>query len=195
MSAIAFIGLGNMGIGMATNLAKAGHDVRALDLSEEAVVRAVTAGCKGARNTKDAVEAADVVVTMLPAGAHVKMVYGGEDGVFAHAREGTLFIDCSTIDVASAREVIGSATHKGFEMIDAPVSGGVGGALVQLAKRRGARVIAMASDPKHADVAALGPDALLSRAPENLRAALENEKVTVVAAVVGNDMVGRPTKF
>ena len=128
MTTIAFIGLGNMGIGMATNLAKAGHDVRALDLSEEAVVRAVTAGCKGARNTKDAVEAADVVVTMLPAGAHVKMVYGGEDGVFAHAREGTLFIDWSTIDVASAREVIGSAMHKGFEMIDAPVSGGVGGA-------------------------------------------------------------------
>ena len=128
MTIIAFIGLGNMGIGMATNLAKAGHDVRALDISEEAVVRAVTAGCVGARDTKDAVETADVVITMLPAGAHVKMVYGGEDGVFAHAREGTLFIDCSTIDVASAREVIGSATHKGFEMIDAPVSGGVGGA-------------------------------------------------------------------
>ena len=65
---------------------------------------------------------------MLPAGAHVKMVYGVEDGVFEHAQKGTLMIDCSTIDVASAREVIGSATHKGFEMIDAPVSGGVGGA-------------------------------------------------------------------
>ena len=128
MTIIAFIGLGNMGIGMATNLAKAGHDVRALDISEEAVVRAVSAGCKGARDTKDAVEAADVVITMLPAGAHVKMVYGGEDGVFEHARKDTLFIDCSTIDVASAREVISSATHKGFDMIDAPVSGGVGGA-------------------------------------------------------------------
>ena len=128
MSIIAFIGLGNMGIGMATNLAKAGHEVRALDISKEAIARAVEAGCVGAANAKDAVEKADVVVTMLPAGAHVKMVYGGEDGVFNYAQKGTLFLDCSTIDVASAREVIASADHKGFEMIDAPVSGGVGGA-------------------------------------------------------------------
>ena len=128
MTTIAFIGLGNMGIGMAANLAKAGYDVRALDISEEAVVRAVAAGCVGARNTKDAVETADIVITMLPAGAHVKMVYGGEDGVFEHAKKGTLMMDCSTIDVASAREVISSAAHKGFAMIDAPVSGGVGGA-------------------------------------------------------------------
>ena len=128
MTTIAFIGLGNMGIGMATNLAKAGHEVRALDLSKDAVERAVEAGCIAAENAKDAVESADVVVTMLPAGAHVKMVYGGEDGVFEHASNGTLMIDCSTIDVASAREVISSATHKGFDMIDAPVSGGVGGA-------------------------------------------------------------------
>lgn len=128
MTTIAFIGLGNMGIGMATNLAKAGNEVRALDLSKDAVARAVAAGCIGAKNSKDAVETADVVVTMLPAGAHVKMVYGGEDGVFSYAKKGALFIDCSTIDVASAREVISSATHKGFQMIDAPVSGGVGGA-------------------------------------------------------------------
>lgn len=128
MTTIAFIGLGNMGIGMATNLAKAGYDVRALDISKDAVARAVEAGCIGAKNSKDAVENADVVITMLPAGAHVKMVYGGEDGVFEYARKGTLFIDCSTIDVASAREVISSAEHKGFDMIDAPVSGGVGGA-------------------------------------------------------------------
>jgi len=125
MTIIAFIGLGNMGIGMATNLAKAGHMVRALDLSNDAVVRAVEAGCVGAKNAKDAIETADVVITMLPAGAHVKMVYGGEDGVFEYASKGTLMIDCSTIDVASAREVIGSAVHKGFAMIDAPVSGGV----------------------------------------------------------------------
>ena len=128
MTIVAFIGLGNMGIGMATNLAKAGHEVRALDISKDAVARAVEAGCVGAKNAKDAVETADVVVTMLPAGAHVKMVYGGEDGVFEYAPKGTLMIDCSTIDVASAREVIGSAVHKGFAMIDAPVSGGVGGA-------------------------------------------------------------------
>jgi len=128
MTNIAFIGLGNMGIGMATNLAAAGHMVKALDISKDAIARAEKAGCIGAKSAKDAVETADVVVTMLPAGAHVKLVYGGEDGVFGHAQKGTLMIDCSTIDVASAREVIASATHKGFEMIDAPVSGGVGGA-------------------------------------------------------------------
>jgi 3-hydroxyisobutyrate dehydrogenase len=128
MTTIAFIGLGNMGIGMATNLAKAGHEVRALDISKDAVARAVDAGCVGAANAKDAVENADVVdmkdavngaetvITMLPAGAHVKMVYGGEDGVFEHASKGMLMIDCSTIVVASAREVIGSATHTGFDM-------------------------------------------------------------------------------
>jgi len=128
MTKIAFIGLGNMGIGMAENLAKAGHEVRALDISKDAVEAAVKAGCVGTKNAKDAVESADVVITMLPAGAHVKLVYGGEDGVFNYAQKGTLMIDCSTIDVASAREVIASADYKGFEMIDAPVSGGVGGA-------------------------------------------------------------------
>ena len=128
MTTIAFIGLGNMGIGMATNLARAGHEVRALDISKEAIARAVEAGCIGAKNAKDAVETADMVVTMLPAGAHVKLVYGGEDGVFNYAKKDALMIDCSTIDVASAREVIASAHHNGFDMIDAPVSGGVGGA-------------------------------------------------------------------
>ena len=128
MTTIAFIGLGNMGIGMATNLAKAGHEVRALDISKDAIGRAVEAGCVGAKNAKDAVETADVIITMLPAGAHVKLVYGGEDGAFNYAKKGALMIDCSTIDVASAREVIASAQYKGFDMIDAPVSGGVGGA-------------------------------------------------------------------
>lgn len=128
MTQIAFIGLGNMGIGMAGNLAAAGHIVRALDISKDAIARAVTAGCQGAETVKDAVSAADVVVSMLPAGAHVKMVYGDDDGVFSHARPGTLFIDCSTIDVSSAREVISKAETQGFAMIDAPVSGGVGGA-------------------------------------------------------------------
>lgn len=128
MTTIAFIGLGNMGIGMASNLAKAALDVRALDLSEDAVARAVDAGCTAAKDTKDAVSNADIVVTMLPAGKHVKMVYGDAGGVFDHARSGTLFIDCSTIDVASARAVISEAEARGFDMIDAPVSGGVGGA-------------------------------------------------------------------
>lgn len=128
MTKIAFIGLGNMGLGMAANLAKAGHEVKALDISKDAIAKAVEAGCEAAKNTQDAVSGADVVVTMLPAGAHVKLVYAGEDGVFSHAKADTLFIDCSTIDVASAREVISHAENQGFAMIDAPVSGGVGGA-------------------------------------------------------------------
>lgn len=128
MTIIAFIGLGNMGIGMARNLAKAGYDVRAMDLSEKAVANAVKAGCKAAKGTADAVSEADVVVTMLPAGKHVRTVYMDADGVFAHAKKGTLFIDSSTIDVPTARDVISQADEKGFAMIDAPVSGGVGGA-------------------------------------------------------------------
>ena len=125
MTTIAFIGLGNMGLGMASNLAKAGHEVRALDISADAVAKAVDAGCVKAGNAKDAVGPADVVVTMLPAGKHVELVYAD---VMIHAQPGTLFIDCSTIDVDTARQVIGLAENNGFAMIDAPVSGGVGGA-------------------------------------------------------------------
>ena len=125
MTIIAFIGLGNMGIGMATNLAKAGHDVRGYDLSNDAVMAAVKAGCEQAHGLADAVKGADVVVTMLPAGKHVRGVY---TDIFKSAKLGTLFIDSSTIDIASARDVIGLAVDAGFEMIDAPVSGGVGGA-------------------------------------------------------------------
>lgn len=128
MSIIGFIGLGNMGLGMAANLAKAGHEVRALDISETALARAVEAGCVAAKDAKDAVQNADVVVTMLPAGKHVRLVYGDSDGVFAHAKAGTLFIDSSTIDVQSARDVTSKAIENGFAMIDAPVSGGVAGA-------------------------------------------------------------------
>ncbi|WP_416877138.1 3-hydroxyisobutyrate dehydrogenase [Litorimonas sp.] len=128
MTTIAFIGLGNMGIGMATNLAKADYDVRAFDLSEAAIANAVKAGCKAAKDVKDAVSEADVVVTMLPAGKHVRTVYTSEEGVFSYAKKGTLFIDSSTIDVPTARDIIAKAEAKGFAMIDAPVSGGVGGA-------------------------------------------------------------------
>ena len=128
MSTIAFIGLGNMGLGMAANLAGAGHDVRALDISKEAIAKAVDAGCIGASNMKDAVSSADVVISMLPAGKHVRLVYGDDDGVFEHVKAGALLIDCSTIDVDSARAVISEAHARGFDMIDAPVSGGVGGA-------------------------------------------------------------------
>ncbi len=128
MTVIGFIGLGNMGAGMAANLAKAGHDVRAFDLSEAALIKASEAGCRPAESLADCVNDADVVVTMLPAGKHVRAVYEGGDGIFKHAKDGALFIDSSTIDVDSARHVISEATLKGFAMIDAPVSGGVGGA-------------------------------------------------------------------
>jgi 3-hydroxyisobutyrate dehydrogenase len=128
MTAIAFIGLGNMGGPMAANLVKTGAQVAAFDLSREAMARAAEAGARPAQSVADAVGAADVVVTMLPAGAHVKKAYTEESGVFAHARRGALFIDSSTIDVETARAVIAEATARGFEMVDAPVSGGVGAA-------------------------------------------------------------------
>ncbi len=128
MTTIAFIGLGNMGLGMAANLAKAGHDVRAFDLSKDAMARAVEAGCTAANDAASAVSEADLVVTMLPAGKHVRAVYMDDGGVFDHAKAGALCIDCSTIDVDTARAVIKAAGERGFAMIDAPVSGGVGGA-------------------------------------------------------------------
>lgn len=128
MTAIAFIGLGNMGGPMAANLVKAGHSVGAFDLSREALERAVEAGCSRAASASDAVRSADVVVSMLPAGAHVKKAYADEGGVFASARKGALFIDSSTIDVDTARFVVAEAGKRGFDMVDAPVSGGVGAA-------------------------------------------------------------------
>ena len=123
---IAFIGLGNMGGGMAANLLKNGHAVRAFDLSEEALAKAEEAGAVRASSAADATAGADAVVTMLPAGKHVEAVYTGE--VFAAARAGALFLDCSTIDVTTARRVADAAAAKGFEMVDAPVSGGIAAA-------------------------------------------------------------------
>ncbi|SEH16493.1 3-hydroxyisobutyrate dehydrogenase [Sphingopyxis sp. YR583] len=123
---IAFIGLGNMGGGMAANLAKAGHEVRAFDLSEEALSRAVEAGCTRAVSAAEAVTGAEAVVTMLPAGKHVASVY--ESQVFPNAAPGTLLLDCSTIDVATARANIEAATAKGLVAVDAPVSGGIAAA-------------------------------------------------------------------
>ncbi|MEE2691982.1 MAG: 3-hydroxyisobutyrate dehydrogenase [Pseudomonadota bacterium] len=128
MTSIAFIGLGNMGGPMAANLAKAGYAVSAFDLSPAALAKAAEAGCMKADSVPSAVKDADVVVTMLPAGAHVRRVYAEEGGVIANAKKGALFIDSSTIDVDSARAVIAAATKAGFQMVDAPVSGGVGGA-------------------------------------------------------------------
>lgn len=123
---IAFIGLGNMGGGMAANLAKAGHEVRAFDLSEEALARAVEAGCTRAASAAEAVTGAEAVMTMLPAGKHVASVYESE--VFPNAAPGTLLLDCSTIDVATARANIEAATAKGLVAVDAPVSGGIAAA-------------------------------------------------------------------
>lgn len=125
MSAIAFIGLGNMGGGMALNLVKAGHEVRAVDLSAEAIAKAVAGGAVDGGSVAEAVAGADIVVTMLPAGKHVRAVY---EDVFAAAAPGTLFLDCSTIDVDSARAVGADAAGKGFDMVDAPVSGGTAAA-------------------------------------------------------------------
>lgn len=126
MARIAFIGLGNMGGGMAGNLAKAGHDVHAFDLSADALDKARLAGCSPVASAGEACEGAEAVVTMLPAGTHVEQVYG--DSVFAVAPTSAILMDCSTIDVATARRVAQAAAGKGFAMVDAPVSGGIAAA-------------------------------------------------------------------
>ena len=128
MSKIAFIGLGNMGGPMSANLLKAGHDVLGFDLVPALLDGFAKAGGKVAKSAAAAVAEAEVVITMLPAGAHVRAVYAGDGGVFPHARKGALLIDSSTIDVESARFVAKAAAEHGFDMVDAPVSGGVGGA-------------------------------------------------------------------
>jgi 3-hydroxyisobutyrate dehydrogenase len=126
MARIAFIGLGHMGGGMAPNLAKAGHEVHAFDLSEAALTAAVESGCTAAGSTAEAVAEADAVITMLPAARHVTDVY--RDHVFGKAPAGAILIDCSTIDVATARLVEEEAAAQGHQMVDAPVSGGIAAA-------------------------------------------------------------------
>ena len=128
MTAIGFIGLGNMGGPMAANLLKAGHDVTGFDLSAPALERLVAGGGKRAAGAAQAAAAGDIVITMLPAGPHVRAVYLGDGGIIAAVRKGSLLIDCSTIDVETARAVGKSAGDAGYGMLDAPVSGGVGGA-------------------------------------------------------------------
>lgn len=123
---IAFIGLGNMGGGMAANLVKAGHQVHAFDLAQAALDRAAQNGCVPFANARGAVAGADAVITMLTNGAVVKAVYSGD--VIGHAPAGALLLDCSTIDVASAREVTALAREGGYRMVDAPVSGGISAA-------------------------------------------------------------------
>lgn len=126
MQTIAFIGLGNMGRGMAANQVRAGRDVLAFDLSDSARKRAEKDGCKIAHSVRDAVEGADAVITMLPAGKHVEQVYREE--ILGAAPKSALLIDCSTIDVPTARKVAGLATEAGFKCADAPVSGGTAAA-------------------------------------------------------------------
>jgi 3-hydroxyisobutyrate dehydrogenase len=123
---VAFIGLGNMGGGMAANLVKNGYAVRAFDLSADALNNAREAGALPCVSAQEAVAGADAVVTMLPAGKHVDSVYS--EAVFGTAKADALLLDCSTIDVATARKVISAASQKGFAMVDAPVSGGIAAA-------------------------------------------------------------------
>ncbi len=127
MSTIAFIGVGNMGGPMARNLLKAGHSLRAFDLNAAVLAAVVDAGASAAPSANAALDGADIIITMLPAGHHVRAVYL-VDGVLAHAKAGALLIDCSTIDMESARAVHVAAEKAGFDFLDAPVSGGVGGA-------------------------------------------------------------------
>ena len=126
MAKIAFIGLGHMGGGMAPNLARAGHAVRAFDLSEDALNRAAEHGCTAAKSAAEACKGADAVVTMLPAGKHVAEVYRAS--VFGSAPKTAILMDCSTIDVATAKTIEAEAQAAGYTMVDAPVSGGIAAA-------------------------------------------------------------------
>ncbi|WP_198333738.1 3-hydroxyisobutyrate dehydrogenase [Psychrobacter namhaensis] len=126
---IAFIGLGNMGAPMAENLLKAGYSLSVYDLSESATQRLQQAGASVADSPKDAASNAQVVISMLPAGKHVHSVYLGENGLLAELPKGTLVIDSSTIAAADATVVAEAASNLGIDFLDAPVSGGTGGAV------------------------------------------------------------------
>ena len=130
---IAFLGLGNMGAPMAANLHKAGHAVRAFDLSADALQKAAAADIAVATSAEAAVHGAEAVISMLPASAHVEALYfgkgEGDAGLLAALPAGTLVIDCSTISAASARKVAAGCAARGIDCIDAPVSGGTGGAI------------------------------------------------------------------
>jgi 3-hydroxyisobutyrate dehydrogenase len=126
MARIGFIGLGNMGGGMAANLATAGHEVRAFDLSADALAKAEAAGCTRCATAREAAAGADAVVTMLPAGAQVAQVW--RECIVGAAPSAAVLIDCSTIDVATAKAVAGHAAELGYLAVDAPVSGGIAAA-------------------------------------------------------------------
>jgi 3-hydroxyisobutyrate dehydrogenase len=128
MARIGFLGLGNMGLPMAQNLLRAGHAVAGYDVVQAAVGRLSADGGAAATSMAQVCAGAEVVITMLPAGEHVRAAYVDAGGVLASVAPGTLLIDSSTIDVATARTVAAAAQARGLDMIDAPVSGGVGGA-------------------------------------------------------------------
>ncbi|MES2868658.1 MAG: 3-hydroxyisobutyrate dehydrogenase [Pseudomonadota bacterium] len=126
---IGFLGLGNMGGPMALNLLKAGHTLTVFDLSSASLARLVEAGATAAESPAGIAQSdAELIITMLPAAAHVKSVYLGANGLLAHVQPGVSLIDCSTIDPLTAREVAKAAAEHGNPMLDAPVSGGTGGA-------------------------------------------------------------------
>src|SRR5262249_8341273 len=128
MARVAFIGLGNMGLPMALNLLKSGHQVEGFDVNGAAVEKLKAAGGDDAGSIKRAATRGDVVITMLPSGQEVREVYLGGDGIVVNANPGTLLIDSSTIDVDTARVVALAADEKGLSGLDAPVSGGIAGA-------------------------------------------------------------------
>ena len=128
MAEVTFIGLGNMGLPMAMNLLKSGYSVTGFDLAEDQVKILTDAGGKSTDDINQAIQTSDVVVTMLPSGKIVKSIYLGDKGIIENAPENLLLIDSSTIDVEAAREVSKEAINKNLRIVDAPVSGGVGGA-------------------------------------------------------------------
>lgn len=125
---LAFIGLGHMGNPMARNLLKHGHTLKVFDVVPELVKKLTDVGCESATSAADCVEGVELVITMLPSSPHVRSVYTGPRGVLTNIGKGMLLIDSSTIDPHTARDVAMDARAKGFTMIDAPVSGGTGGA-------------------------------------------------------------------
>ncbi|NRA72563.1 MAG: 3-hydroxyisobutyrate dehydrogenase [Gammaproteobacteria bacterium] len=129
MAQVGFIGLGNMGGPMAINLVKAGHQVKVFDLSDQAIASVVEQGAIAVNSANDVALNADFIITMLPAGKHVAGLYLGENGLLSVVNQDTLMIDSSTIDAATARLVAQAAQDQGISFIDAPVSGGVGGAV------------------------------------------------------------------
>ena len=128
MANVAFIGLGNMGGPMAINLIKAGHQVCVYDLSAQAVIDVVEHGASTGVSAQETVANADFIISMLPAGKHVAGIYLGEDGLINHIKAGSLVIDSSTIDAETSKLVGAKLKDQDIDFIDAPVSGGVGGA-------------------------------------------------------------------